>query len=109
MLDDKTLYPSQLKVIPYFTGHRDINDVLKNKKALSLLWLEILFNDDFDWDSKLESNEITIAYEKACIWYNKFKYLIEISTRRKPLEEKQGVINYKEYRRFIEVLNFVTA
>ncbi len=109
MPDNKTLYTSQLKVIPYFTGHEDINDILKHKKASSLLWLEILFNDDFDWDSKLENNEIKTAYEKACIWYNKFSNLIEFSIKRKPLEKKQGVIDYKEYRRFIEVLNFVTA
>ncbi|MFQ5900061.1 MAG: hypothetical protein ACE5IH_00705 [Thermodesulfobacteriota bacterium] len=100
----------RLKIIPYYyTGEKKIEDVLKDKKALSMLWLEILLNDSFDWESYLNIDEVNRAYEKACIWYGSFSKLIEGSIKRIPLKTKKGKIDYREYRRFLEALNFVST
>jgi len=76
---------------------------------LSILWLEILLNDDIDWEGYLDIEKVRVAYNKACIWYSNFKTMIENYTGRKPLKIKKDRIDEREYRKFLEALNFVTA
>ncbi len=97
----------KLKIIPYYTGKKNLEEILGDKKSLSLLWLEILLNDSFDWERFLNIEEVKSAYEKACIWYGNFSNLIENYIKRKPLEIKKGKIDNREYRKFLEALNFV--
>ncbi|MBI4743988.1 MAG: hypothetical protein HY776_04115 [Actinobacteria bacterium] len=99
----------RLKVIPFYTGVGTLEEVLKDKKSSSMLWLEVLFNDDIDWESYLHIEMVRVAHDKACIWYSNFKTLIESYTGRKPLKMKKGRIDNREYRKFLEALNFVTT
>lgn len=85
-----------------------LEDALEDKRARDILWLEILFNDSIEWE-KLDSVEIKNSYEKACLWYGNFKTMIHAHVKRIPLEDKKGKIDIKEYRRFMEALNFVSA
>lgn len=97
-----------LKVVTVYTGKETLEEALKEGAAKKLLWLEILFNDGVEWERYLAIKDVKDAYEKACIWYGKFRSLIEAQTKRKPLQKKNGEVDYREYRRFIEVLNFVS-
>jgi hypothetical protein len=99
----------KLRLIPYYTGKETLEEILRDKRAINILWLEILFNDSIDWESLLDNKEIKEAYEKACIWYCNFKTLIESNTHRKPLKKIKGKVDSKEYRRFLEALHFVSA
>ncbi|HEX9757928.1 MAG TPA: hypothetical protein VGB26_09015 [Nitrospiria bacterium] len=56
----------------------------------------------------MDKPEIQSAYQKACIWYSHFKTMVLYSTRRKPLKTKTGPIDEKDYRKFLEALNFVS-
>ncbi len=89
-----------LKVIPVFTGKTfdSIEDVLKDKNAKKLLWAEILFNDEINWENY--KNLIPEEYKKACIFYTNFRYLFK---HRKPLPLIRKKIDNKEIRRFEEV------
>ncbi len=98
-----------LKVIPFYTGKRDIDEVLKDRKSLEILWMEILLNGNVKWESYLNNDVVKGAYEKACIWYDKFGYMIGEYTGRHPLPVRTGVIDKKEYRKFIEALAFVSS
>ena len=104
----KTIQPP-FRVIPYYTGDKTLEDVLKSPKSVSLLWLEILLNDGIPWENHLKRPEVKAAYEKACIWYAHFKTMIEGHAGRKPLEIRTGKIDDREYRRFLEALNFVAG
>jgi len=98
-----------------------LEKILKNPKSISLLWLEILFNDKIQWENHLNQPEVKAAYEKACLWYVHFKTMVEGHTGRKPLEIRMGhdprrarcpceeKIDDREYRRFLEALNFVAG
>ncbi|MEW6102771.1 MAG: hypothetical protein AB1630_02965 [bacterium] len=97
---------SKLKVVPFYTD-RDTLD-LSDKRIRFLLWLEILFNDGIEWE-KIDNPIVKISYEKACIWYWSFKSLFGSYIKRKPLEFKEGKPDLREYRRFLEALNFVRA
>ncbi len=99
----------RLKILPYYTGKKDLEGILGDKKSLNMLWLEILLNDSFDWHSYLNIKEIKIAYEKSCVWYGNFSNLIESSIKRRPLEMKRGKIDNRELRKFLEALNFVST
>jgi len=98
----------RLRIIPFFTGDETLDEVLKNKKSLNLLWIEILFNDHISWEDHLDIPEIKMAYDKACVWYSNFKTLLDSTVKRRPLRKVKGKIDDKEYRRFLEALNFVT-
>jgi len=99
----------KLRLIPFYTNKENLEDALRDKKAQSLLWLEILFNDTVAWEDLLGIKEIKEAYEKACIWYWNYKTLIEGYTHRKPLKKIKGKVDTREYRKFIEALNLVSA
>jgi hypothetical protein len=96
------------RIIPYYTGDETLEEILKNPKSVGLLWLEILLNDEILWENYLNRPEIKSAYEKACVWYAHFKTMIEGHAGRKPLEVRMGKIDDREYRRFLEALNFVS-
>jgi len=99
----------ELKLIPYYTGKKDLKEILEDRKSLSLLWLEILLNDSFDWHSHIDIEGVRVSYEKSCIWYGNFRNLIEASIKRRPLEVKKGKIDGREFRKFLEALNFVST
>ncbi len=99
---------NKLRIIPFYTGFRTLEEALKDKRAEGLLWLEILFNDDIDW-RELDLSVIKESYKKACLWYENFRTLIDSYIKRKPLKGKKGKVDLKEYRRFLEVLNFVST
>jgi len=93
---------------PYYTGQQTLEEVLQDPKGRSLLWLEILFNDQIPWENYLDRSEVQVAYKKACIWYGHFKTMILGSPRCKPLKSQPGAIDSKDYRKFLEALNFVS-
>lgn len=98
----------KLKIIPFYTGHTILQEVLSSERDREILWLEILFNDSIDWEH-YQDPVVKASYDKACIWYWNFKTLIDNFTKRKPLSFKEGKPDLREYRRFLEVINFVTA
>jgi len=99
----------QFRIIPYYTGDDTLEEVLKNPKAISLLWLEVLFNDTFSWEDHLDHPQVRAAYEKACVWYGRFKTMVQGHTGRRPLETMQGEIDEREYRKFQKALYFVSS
>ena len=98
-----------LRVIPYYTGDETLEEILQRPKSVSLLWLEILFNDKISWEKHLDQTEVKVAYEKACVWYAHFKTMIDGHVGRNPLAIRTGKIDNREYRRFLEALNFVSC
>lgn len=100
---------SIFRIIPYYTGDETLEEMLKRPKSVSLLWLEILFNDKIPWEKHLNQPEVKMAYEKACVWYTHFKTMIESHAGRDPLETRTGKIDDRKYRRFLEALNFVSG
>ena len=98
-----------LRIISSYTGDLTLEDALKNPRSVRLLWLEILFNDELPWEAHLGDPLIRSAYEKACTWYGQFKTLIKGHTGRKALPGRDGTIDMREHRRFLEALNLVTT
>lgn len=98
---------NQFTILTTYTGVKTIDEAVHNKNGLKLLWLEILFNDSIDWESYLEIPAIRTAYDKAAIWYSHFRNMVEQVKIRKPLRKTKGQWDQKEYRRFVEVLNFL--
>jgi len=99
----------KLKIIPSYTGTMTLDEAIKDARAKKLLWLEILFNDGVNWEEHLEVKEISDAYKKARTWYGNFKSIIEDHTQRKFMKGKIGRVDFREYRLFLEVLNFVST
>lgn len=103
------MFEDQLIIIPFYTGDKTLDEALRNKKSLKILWLEILFNDLIPWEDYFNLQEINMAYEKASNWYYHFKTMVDWSVKRKPLRGQKGEIDEREYRKFLEVLNFVSG
>ena len=99
----------KLRIIPFYTGDETLEEALRNKKGLNMLWLAILLNDCISWELYLEVPEIRMAYDKACLWYGNFKTMIDGFTGRRPLELRRGKIDDREYRKFLEAINFVAG
>jgi len=97
----------KLKIIPYFTTLATLKNALEDKRGIKLLWLEILLNGDINWEDHCDIPEIKSAYEKACVWYTNFRSMFDACVKRPPLRVMKGRVDNREYRRFIEVLNFV--
>lgn len=100
---------AQLKIIPYYTGIKNLESFLKKERSLKILWLEILLNDSIKWEDYLRTKEVKKAYQKACVWYSNFKTLIDFYIKRKPLKRIKSRIDLKDYRKFQEALNFVSS
>lgn len=99
----------RLRVIPFYTGDEMMDDVLRHPSSLKLLWIEILLNRDFPWNAYLGRPEVRAAHEKACIWYGRFKTMVDSRIGGSSLEAKRGKIDEKEYRKLVEALNFVAG
>lgn len=97
-----------LKIISSYTGIKKLDEAVSDRKSRSLLWLEILFNEDISWE-RIRHPAVKKSYEKACLWYWAFKSLINSCVKRKPLALKKGRPDPRDYRKFLEALNFVSA
>ena len=53
-----------LKILPAYTGLNTVEEILQISRARRLLWLEILFNDQFDFKSWQYDLEVQEAYRK---------------------------------------------
>lgn len=100
---------SRLRMIPFYTGDATLEAALANPKSLRLLWLEILVNGDVQWENDLDRSEVSAAYEKACAWHTRFKTMIEGHAGKRALPLRRGEVDMREYRTFLEVLNFVSC
>lgn len=105
----KDMPTARLKIIPYYTGIKNLDSFLKEERNPELLWLEILLNDKIKWEKYLKIKEVRKAYQKACIWYGNFKTLIDFYVKREPLKIKKSRVDSKDYRKFLEALNFVSS
>jgi hypothetical protein len=97
-----------LKILPAYTGLNSIEDVLQSARARRLLWLEILFNDQFDFKSWQHDPEVQEAYGKACRWFTTYRSLIQSVLPHVALPPDSGKIDQRDYRTFAEALQFVT-
>lgn len=100
---------AHLKIIPYYTGIKNLRSFLKEGRNPELLWLEILLNDNIRWEDYFKIKEVKKAYQKACVWYGNFKTLIDFYTKRQPLKIKKARIDLRDYRKFLEALSFVAS
>ncbi len=101
--------PSVLRILPAYTGSSSIEDVLGNPRAVRLLWLEILVNDQLNLAPWLERAEMREAYAKACRWYTAYRSLIDSVLVRTPLPIDTSPVDPRDYRTFAEALRFVAA
>jgi hypothetical protein len=97
-----------LKILPAYTGLNSLEDVLQFPRARRLLWLEILFNDQFDFKSWQHDPEVQEAYRKACRWFTTYRSVIQSVLPRVSLPRDSGKIDQQDYRTFAEALQFVT-
>ena len=98
----------KLRILPFYTGCQSLEEALKHAPSRRLLWIESLLNGDFQWEKYTHLPEVAAAHEKACIWYGHFKTMVDGHVGRTPLEIKPGCIDEKEFRTFLEALNFVS-
>ena len=97
---------AELRILPHYTGDRDLSQALAHSHGRELLWLEILLNGDFPWQAHLTDPAVRAAYDKACLWYSHFATMIGGRIKRPPLEPRTGVLDMREHRRFLEALEF---
>jgi len=98
-----------MKIIPILIGadFNTVEELLEDDRAVKELWLEILFNDEIDWEKYLDNPLVKKQYKKACKYYRNFGYLLD----RKPLpceDYTETDRDFPEYRRFEEILNFLS-
>ena len=98
-----------LKLLPFYTGARPLEEALSNPRAIKLLWLEVLFNEEVNWSSLTHIPEIKNAYRQACVWYSNFRTLLHQVISGKHLRPEQGKVDMRYYRVFVEVLHFVSG
>jgi len=97
-------YP--LKILPAYTGLNSVEEILQIPRARRLLWLEILFNDQFDFKSWQHDPDVQEAYCKACRWFTTYRSLIQSVLPRVSLPPDTGKIDQRDYRTFAEALQF---
>ncbi|MDH4193047.1 MAG: hypothetical protein OEY80_02480 [Nitrospirota bacterium] len=97
-----------LKILPAYTGLNSVEDILKSPRARRLLWLEILFNDQFDFKSWQHDPEVQEAYRKACRWFTTYRSVIQSVLPQVSLPSDSEKIDQRDYRTFAEALQFVT-
>jgi len=95
-----------LKILPAYTGSASFEDALQDPRAVRLLWLEILVNDQLDLAPWLDREEVREAHAKACRWYHTYRSLVDSVLTRSPLPQETGPIDQREYRVFAEGLQF---
>jgi hypothetical protein len=96
-----------LKILPAYTGLDSIEAILQVPRARRLLWLEILFNDQFDLKPWKDHPDIQDACSKACRWFTTYRSLIQSVLPHVALPPDSGKIDQRDYRTFAEVLQFV--
>jgi hypothetical protein len=100
----------KFKILPAYTGRhfKTLDEVLNEKKAHNLLWLEILFNDSINWEKFINHPVVKENYIKAGVWYNNFSILLKIfGIKRKGKLPSKGKLDMKDYRKLIEALYYV--
>jgi hypothetical protein len=97
-----------LKILPAYTGLNSIEAILQVPRARRLLWLEILFNDQFDLQPWQDHPEVQDAYSKACRWFTTYRSLFQSVLPQVSLSPDSGKIDQRDYRTFAEALQFVT-
>lgn len=101
------LSSSLLKILPAYTGLNAVEAILQVPWAKRLLWLEILFNDQFDLQMWQNHHEVQEAYQKACQWFTTYRSLIQHVLPRVSLPLDHGKIDQRDYRTFAEALQFL--
>ena len=96
-----------LKILSAYTGAASIEDALNDPRAVRLLWVEILVNDQLDLSPWSDRKDVREAYAKACRWYHTYRSLVDFVLTRSPLPREAGPIDPRDYRVFAEVLKFV--
>ena len=102
-----SVHSRPLKILSAYTGAASFEDALKDPRAIRLLWLEILVNDQLDLAPWLDREDVREAYAKACRWYHTYRSLIDSVVGRSPLPYEPGAVDPRDYRVFAEVLQFV--
>ena len=102
-----TVNTRPLRILSAYTGAASFEDALTDPRAVRLLWLEILVNDQLDLTPWLDREEVREAHAKACRWYRTYRSLIDSLLHRSPLPDEAGPVDPRDYRVFAEVLQFV--
>ena len=98
-----------LKIIPFYTSCSTLDEALQDPNARKLLWLEILLNDAIQWKDEQSRPGVKIATDKARRWYGHFKSLLAAHRiRQRSLKPLAGKIDFRDYRRFLEAVHFVS-
>ncbi len=105
----RVLESASLKILPSYTGVQTIATALADPRASRLLWLEILVNDQLDLTPWQQHPVVAEAYNKACCWYATYRSLINFVLGRQPLPFKQGPVDPREHRTFLEAIRFAAA
>jgi hypothetical protein len=98
-----------LRILPAYTGAHTLEDIVQDSRAIRLLWLEILINEQLDVTPWLDRADVREAYVKACRWYTTYRSLIRSVLDRAPLPVEAGPVDPRDYRTFAEALRFVAA
>jgi hypothetical protein len=107
-MSSPVVHPAPLKLLPAYTGCISLDEALAHPRHRTLLWLEVLFNDQLDGATLLQHPSGREAYEEACRWYTSFRSLIQFIAPRAPLPADHGPIDFRQYRTFVEALYFVS-
>ncbi|GAB6078830.1 hypothetical protein [Hydrogenobaculum acidophilum] len=86
----------------YGKDKASVEELLSSRAGKNILPYEIVFNDDVEWEYIKES--IKEYYEKACIIYSNYSYLVK---RKKPLPFVNTKISNEDVRRFFEILRAI--
>ena len=100
--------PCGLKLLPAYTGVASLEEALHDRRAVRLLWLEILVNDRLELGPWGEHPAVRTAYTKACRWFTTYRRLVQGLIGREPLPHDPGAIDPREYRTFAEALRFAS-
>jgi hypothetical protein len=84
------------KILPAYTGLNAVEAILQVPRAKRLIWLEILFNDQFDLKPWQDLPEVQDAYQKACQWFTTYRSLIQSVLPRVSLPLDNGKIDQRD-------------
>lgn len=107
-MSSPVVHPTPLKLLPAYTGCASLEEALAHPRHCTLLWVEVLFNDQLDEAALLQHPSGREAYDMACRWYTHFRSLIQFITPRSPLPADHRPIDFRQYRTFVEALYFVS-